>query len=158
MLFGGGNPAADENTGGTMDANELLEMMASGNTNAIDEPIVDEAIVVEFEDTEVKNNQPSKPGKDQADGTQKKANTKNKPADKNTDLTEDDRAILNAAQQKPLWVQEDRIIYEKHQMFEVFKKEEEINFELFDKDYLSVFEVFSQNAQLPFGLEKELNK
>jgi len=28
-------------------------------------------------------------------------------------------------------------------MFEVFKKEEEINFELFDKDYLSVFEVFS---------------
>jgi len=69
MLFGGGNPAADENTGGTMDANELLEMMASGNTNAIDEPIVDEAIVVEFEDTEVKNNQPSKPGKDQADGT-----------------------------------------------------------------------------------------
>jgi len=28
-------------------------------------------------------------------------------------------------------------------MFEIFKKEEEINFELFDKDYLSVFEVFS---------------
>lgn len=43
-------------------------------------------------------------------------------------------------------------------MFEIFKKEEEINFELFDKDYLSVFEVFSQSSQLPFGLEKELNK
>ena len=43
-------------------------------------------------------------------------------------------------------------------MFEIYKKEEEINFELFDKDYLSVFEVFSQTSQLPFGLEKELNK
>lgn len=43
-------------------------------------------------------------------------------------------------------------------MFDVFQKEDEINFELFDKDYLSVFEVFSQNPQLPFGLEKELNK
>ena len=52
-------------------------------------------------------------------------------------------AILSAAQQKPLWIQEDRISYDRQQMFDIYKKEEEINFELFDKDYLSVFEVFS---------------
>ena len=144
MLFGGGNPAADAGAGGGMDANELLEMMASGDTKAIDDEVIDDdGIVVEFEDTEVKTNPPNKAGKDQSEGTQRRANTRNKPADKNTDLTEDELAILNAAQQKPLWVQEDRVSYEKHQMFEVFRKEEEINFELFDKDYLSVFEVFS---------------
>ena len=51
--------------------------------------------------------------------------------------------MLRAAQQKPLWIQDDRTTYDKQQMFDVYRKEEEINFELFDKDYLSVFEVFS---------------
>lgn len=43
-------------------------------------------------------------------------------------------------------------------MLDLFEKETEINFELFDKDYMSVYEVFNQTSQLPFGLEKELNK
>lgn len=69
MLFGGGNPVADEK-GGAMDANELLEMMHSGNTKANDDEVIeDDAIVVEFEDTEAKNNQPSKTSSAFIDGT-----------------------------------------------------------------------------------------
>ena len=73
--------------------------------------------------------------------TETKNTRKTEP--KGTNLTDEEQAILNAASQKPLWMQDDRLSYEKKQMFDVFQKEDEINFELFDKDYLSVFEVFS---------------
>lgn len=50
MLFGGGNQGADD---GAMDANDLFKMVAGGNANPIDdEPIVDEAIIVEFDEPE----------------------------------------------------------------------------------------------------------
>ena len=60
-------------------------------------------------------------------------------------LTEDGKAILNAAKQKPLWEGgEDRIKYEKSQLFSAFIAQDTINFDLFDNDYMSVYDVFNQ--------------
>jgi hypothetical protein len=60
------------------------------------------------------------------------------------DLSEADKAILNAAKQKPLWEVDDfRVQYTKDQMLAAFVKEEAINFDLFDKDYMSVYDVFN---------------
>jgi len=59
-------------------------------------------------------------------------------------ITEDDRAILNAEKlSRPLWMEGERVKYSAKDILRAFRKEEEINFDLFDKDYLSVFEVFS---------------
>ena len=43
-------------------------------------------------------------------------------------------------------------------MFSVFVKQETINFDLFDNDYMSVYDVFNQTPQIPFGQEAELLK
>lgn len=43
-------------------------------------------------------------------------------------------------------------------MLSGFTEEKDINFDLFDKDYFSVREVFSINNQMPFNTEKDLLK
>lgn len=43
-------------------------------------------------------------------------------------------------------------------MLAAFTEEKDINFDLFDKDYFSVREVFSLHNQLPFNQEDELVK
>lgn len=43
-------------------------------------------------------------------------------------------------------------------MFSAFVKEDEINFKLFDSDYMSVYDVFNQAPQIPFGQEADLIK
>lgn len=97
--------------------------------------VVDEAVVVEKE-TKAPKKKPAKPSKEA---------TKIDPKLKN--LSEEELAILNAAHQKPLWMaDEERLKYSKAQMFECFIMEEEICFDLYDPDYMSVFEVFSQNS------------
>ena len=74
-------------------------------------------------------------------------------------LNEDDKAILNAAKQKPLWEGGDgRVQYDKSQLFSAFIKQDIINFDLFDNDYMSVYDVFNQTPQIPFGQEAELIK
>lgn len=51
---------------------------------------------------------------------------------------------MNAEKQsRPLWMEGERVKYSAKDILRAFRKEEEINFDLFDKDYLSVFEVFS---------------
>ena len=51
---------------------------------------------------------------------------------------------MKATQQKPLWMDENaRIVFQRQEMFDLFEKETEINFELFAEDYMSVFEVFN---------------
>ena len=56
-------------------------------------------------------------------------------------------AMLNAAKQKPLWQNEDsRIKYTKNELFGAFIKEDNINFNLFDNDYMSVYDVFNQSS------------
>lgn len=37
-----------------------------------------------------------------------------------TNLTEEEVAILNAAQQKPLWVQDNRVQYSQQKIFDAF--------------------------------------
>lgn len=94
-----------------------------------DEAIVDDAIV--FEDDAI---------------------VKDEKTPEKKDLTQDDIAILKAAKQKPLWQEEgDRKIYTQAQLLKAFTKSDEIDFSLFDADYLSVFEVFSSQPTLPFN-------
>ena len=101
-----------------------------------DAAIVDDAIV--FEDDAIVT-----------DGTPEKAE---KP-----DLTQDDIAILKAAQQKPLWQEEtDRKVYSQAQLLKAFEIQAEIDFSLFDADYMSCFEVFAPQANRPFNLCTEL--
>ena len=60
------------------------------------------------------------------------------------DLTKEDKAIIKASKQKPLWQEEGRVKYTRQQLLDEYQKEDEINFALFDDDYMSMFEVFSQ--------------
>jgi hypothetical protein len=43
-------------------------------------------------------------------------------------------------------------------MFAAFVKQDQINFNLFENDYMSVYDVFSASPQIPFGQESDLLK
>ena len=66
-----------------------------------------------------------------------------KGTQKDYKLTNEDKAILKAAKQKPLWVEEDRVRFTREDLLAEFIKETEIDFSLFDPDYMAVYEVFS---------------
>ena len=123
--------------GGEGGAGQITEMMTDDAIVVEDDAIVvDDAVVVEKETKPAKKKQAAKPSKDA-----------NKIDPKLKNLSEEELAILNAAHQKPLWMEdEERLKYSKAQMFDCFIKEEEICFDLYDPDYMSVFEVFSQNS------------
>jgi len=129
-----GNDLMDLFGGGDGGAAQISEMMTDDAIIMEDDAIVvDDAVVVEKETKAPKKKQTAKPSKEA---------TKIDPKLKN--LSEEELAILNAAHQKPLWMaDEERLKYSKAQMFETFVVEEEISFDLYDPDYMSVFEVFS---------------
>lgn len=85
-------------------------------------------------------------------------NDKKKPAGKaSKPLTEDDKAILNADKQsRPLWMEQERTKYDSNSILKAYIPQKDIDFELFDKDYISVIEVFSMQNQVPFNMEEEL--
>lgn len=73
----------------------------------------------------------------------------------NSLMGDEDKAIITAAQQKPLWKEEGRVKYNRNELLSAYQKEEEIDFTLFDDDYMSMFEVFSQNPLVPFNKDEE---
>lgn len=48
------------------------------------------------------------------------------------------------------------MVYTQSKLLTAFKKEPEIDFSLFDEDYMSIYEVFAPQPQLPFNLENDL--
>lgn len=64
-----------------------------------------------------------------------------KPEEKKTN-----EAILAAAKTKPLWREDDRQVFTQAQLLAAFVPKPDIDFALFDEDYMSVFEVFAQHA------------
>lgn len=118
---------------GDGNADQLMDMLGvvleDDGKKDVQPAIVDDAIVIEDDAIVVEGND----GKD------------SKPKG-NKVLTEDDLAILNADKQsRPLWMEGERTKYTAGEILSAFVEEKEINFDLFDKDYLSVIEVFSPN-------------
>lgn len=64
-----------------------------------------------------------------------------KGASKN--LNDNDIAIITAAQQKPLWVEENRPKFTRKQLLENYTENTDIDFTLFDENYITVFEIFN---------------
>lgn len=119
MLFGGNNKKEAPKKSGNAD--DLMDLLGAGKDEAIEDDAIiveddaivveDDAIVVEEEKVAEKPKKPaSKKAKAQAVDP------------KLTNLTEEEVAILNAAQQKPLWVQDKRVQYSQQQMFDAFVK------------------------------------
>lgn len=137
---GGAQKAEESKDAGDGNADQLMDMLGVGkepNAEEDDDAIIiedDAAIIVEDKEPEADAKEPA-------------------------DYTEDDIAIINAAKQsQPLWKETERTKYSPSEMLAAFAEEKDINFDLFDKDYFSVREVFSLHNQLPFNQEKELIK
>ena len=66
-------------------------------------------------------------------------------------LTEEEKQILNAASSsKPLW-QEDRLSYSKDELLKQFEAGKEIDLSLLVKDYMPMFDIFTQHSIGPFS-------
>ena len=78
--------------------------------------------------------------------------TEKKPNRNDADL-----AILKAASSsKPLWMEEEgRTKYSRREMIDLYTPNPNIDFELFDKNFMDHFEVFNNEPKMPFGCEDE---
>lgn len=77
--------------------------------------------------------------------------TEKKPNRNDADL-----AILKAASSsKPLWMEEGRVKYSRQEMIDLYTPNPDIDFNLFDKDFMDHFEVFNNEPKGPFGCEDE---
>ena len=122
----GKEPATESKT------NDMLDILGDDAIVAIDSKVEDAAIVddaIVFDDAIITE----------------------APEEKKTN-----EAILAAAKSKPLWQEEDRQVFTQAQLLAAFEPTPDIDFSLFDEDYMSVFEVFAQHAQKPFNMEKSL--
>lgn len=145
---------------------ELMDMLAGGDDAIVDEAIViegenakerkksvqfdDDAIIVEEDDAIIVE-------EDEAIVAEKVDQLITKPsAAKKAEINKDAQAMLQAAKKKPLWLEENRHVYTQAKLLAAFRKEPDIDFSLFDDDYMSVQEVFAAHAQLPFNQEESL--
>ena len=109
----------------------------------------DDAIIVEEDDAIVAD--------DDAVVAEKLDKMITKPsASKKAELSAQEKAIVTAAKQKPLWLEEDRHTYTQAGILALFVQEAEIDFNLFDNDYMSSYEVFASSPNLPFNKETDL--
>jgi hypothetical protein len=76
---------------------------------------------------------------------------------KKKNLNEADLAILKAASSsKPLWMEEEgRVKYSKQEFLELYVPNPNIDFDLFDKNFMDCFEVFNSEPKGPFANEDE---
>ena len=119
--------------------------------------IEDDAIVIEEDDAIVASSEPEKQSKPRKDSSNIDALNALIGGDKKESkrLTEGDKAILAAANQKPLWIEEGRTKFTRNELLDQFVEQKEIDFSLFDKDYITMFEVFNQTCQGPFANDPE---
>ena len=77
--------------------------------------------------------------------------TEKKPNRNDADL-----AILKAASSsKPLWMEEGRTKFSRQEMIDLYVPNPNIDFELFDKNFMDHFEVFNNEPKGPFACEEE---
>lgn len=75
---------------------------------------------------------------------------------KKKDLNDADLAILKAASSsKPLWMEEDRVKFSKRELIDLYTPNPNIDFDLFDKNFMDHFEVFNSEPKGPFANEEE---
>lgn len=76
--------------------------------------------------------------------------------EKKKNLNDADLAILKAASSsKPLWMEEGRTKYTKQELIELYVPNPNIDFGLFDKNFMDHFEVFNNEPKEPFANDDE---
>lgn len=76
--------------------------------------------------------------------------------EKKKNMNEADLAILKAASSsKPLWMEEGRVKYSRHELIDMYRPNPNIDFDLFDKNFMDHFEVFNNEPKEPFANDDE---
>lgn len=76
--------------------------------------------------------------------------------EKKKNLNDADLAILKAASSsKPLWMEENRVKFSRNDLISLYAPNPNIDFELFDKNFMDHFEVFNNEPKGPFANEDE---